>query len=1100
DETDAVITFSGTLSAVTVASTTFTVTDDDGAPGSIELSVSPTAVTEGDGATQVTVTATILGSTRFGTAKTVTVSVAGSGTPGVVGFSPVSSFSLTINANQASGTAMFTLTPTNNSTYQSPETITVSGVLSGVTVSSATLDLTDDDLPPPVVSFTQSAESALEATSPRLVTVILDRVVTSPVTVAYTTSGTATSGSDYTAPSGSVTVAASAQTATISLAVADDDDHEDAETIILTLSSGSGYTVGTQSVHTATIIDNEAAPVGGTLEEGASLIPSGLSYGDRFRLLFVTSTKRNAASADIADYNAFVQTRAAAGHAEIVAFASGFRAVASTAAVDATDNSDTNTTVDGVGVPIYWIGGDKAADDYADFYDGDWDSRAAVDESGSTVDVDNSGDLLNGNGIWTGSNSSGTGQGGLELGTATPRIADLGTTSSMSTPLSLLTGPQSERPKQNARYLYALSPLLEYVGPELTVASASSGVTEGANITFTISGVPAVPGTISVGYTVTQTGDFVCDADQGDQTVSFTGSSVTVMVCTENDQTSESSGSATVTLNKHTTYRVSSTQNSVTVPVWDNDGGVTLPVVSVTGGSAVTEGTAASFTVSVSPAPTGTDTVTVHYTVTQTGSYVASGDRGAKQVTIGSSGTATVSVPTQADSNDEDNGSVTVTIDADSAYTISNTAGDATVTVNDDDDPATQPQLTITRDTSPIVEGQNASFTITASPAPTSTITIRYNVSQSGDYVISGNRGIKMVDLTGGSTSVTFTVATEDDSADEDNGSVTVTIFSGTGYTRGSPNSATITVNDNDGSLPVASVTAGTSPVTEGTAASFTVSVSPAPTGSDTVTVHYTVTQTGSYVASGDRGAKQVTIGSSGTATVSVPTQADSNDEDNGSVTVTIDADSAYTISNTAGDATVTVNDDDDPATQPRLSVTRSAAAVTEGSPAAFTISASPAATSSITVRYRVSQSGSFLTGGTGNRTVRLSGASAAISLATVDDSADESNGSVTVTILTNSGYTVGSPQSATVTVRDNDTGGGGTPPPTTTPPRPSVPPPPVVDVGDEVLGPVWGLWGDGVVLWAVGDDAVVVVQGAGSDHEVVLDGANGSPRGLWSD
>ncbi|MYA75443.1 MAG: hypothetical protein F4Y27_12295, partial [Acidimicrobiaceae bacterium] len=634
DEIDAVITFSGTLADVTVTDTTFTVTDDDGAPSSIELSVNPTEVTENDGATQVTVTATILGSTRFGTAKTVTASVAGSGTTGVVGFTPVNNFDITINANQPSGTGTFTLTPTNNNTYQPPETITVSGQLSGVTINSATLKLTDDELPAPVATFTQSAQSASEATTPRLVTVTLDRVVTTPVTVAYTTSGTATSGGDYTAPSGSVTVAANAQTATISLTVADDDDHEDAETIVLTLGTGSGYTVGAQSVHTATIIDNEAAPVGGILEEGAGLIPSGLGYGDRFRLLFVTSTKHSASSVDIADYNSVVQTRAAAGHSEIAGFASGFRVVASTAAVDATDNSDTNTTVDGAGVPIYWIGGDKVADDYAGFYDGTWDSRAAVDESGTTVDVDNSGDLLNGNGIWTGSNSAGTGQGGSELGTDTPRIADLGSTDSGSTPLSLVSGVNSERPNQNARYLYALSPLLEYAGPELSLATASTGVTEGADFTVTISGTPAVPGTIDVGYTVTQTGDFVCDADQGDQTVSFTGGSVTAQICTENDQTTESSGSATVTLNKHTTYRVSSTQNSVTVPVWDNDGGVTLPVVSVTGGSAVTEGTAASFTISVSPAPTGSDTVTVHYTVDQTGSYVASGDRGAKQVTI----------------------------------------------------------------------------------------------------------------------------------------------------------------------------------------------------------------------------------------------------------------------------------------------------------------------------------------------------------------------------------------------------------------------------------------------------------------------------------
>ena len=30
-----------------------------------------------------------------------------------------------------------------------------------------------------------------------------------------------------------------------------------------------------------------------------------------------------------------------------------------------------------MGVPIYWLNGNKVADDYADFYDEDWDEEAA---------------------------------------------------------------------------------------------------------------------------------------------------------------------------------------------------------------------------------------------------------------------------------------------------------------------------------------------------------------------------------------------------------------------------------------------------------------------------------------------------------------------------------------------------------------------------------------------------------------------------------------------------------------------------------------------------------------------------------------------------
>ena len=102
------------------------------------------------------------------------------------------------------------------------------------------------------------------------------------------------------------------------------------------------------------------------------LIPSGLGGGDKFRLLFLSSTSRNAASNNIAHYNTFIQERAAAGHPDIATYSAGFRVVGCTAAVDARDNTGTNTNTDGAGVPIYWVDGSRVADDNADFYDGAW--------------------------------------------------------------------------------------------------------------------------------------------------------------------------------------------------------------------------------------------------------------------------------------------------------------------------------------------------------------------------------------------------------------------------------------------------------------------------------------------------------------------------------------------------------------------------------------------------------------------------------------------------------------------------------------------------------------------------------------------------------
>ena len=136
-----------------------------------------------------------------------------------------------------------------------------------------------------------------------------------------------------------------------------------------------------------------------------SLIPTGLSAGDKFRLLFLSSTKRNASSTDIADYNTFIQTRAAAGHADIRDYSAGFRAVGCTAAVDARDNTKTTYTTTDKGVPIYWLNGAKAADQYEDFYDGSWDDEANDKNESGTNGLDTS---QNVNYPWTGCDHDGT--------------------------------------------------------------------------------------------------------------------------------------------------------------------------------------------------------------------------------------------------------------------------------------------------------------------------------------------------------------------------------------------------------------------------------------------------------------------------------------------------------------------------------------------------------------------------------------------------------------------------------------------------------------------------------------------------------------------
>ena len=165
-----------------------------------------------------------------------------------------------------------------------------------------------------------------------------------------------------------------------------------------------------------------------------SLKPTDVAAGSQFRLIFLSSTKRNGAVATITNYDIFVQNRAAAGHTDIRTHSSGFRAVVCTAAVDARDNTSTT----GTGVPIYWLDGNKVADSYADFYDGSWDDEANDKNESGTNGPDTS---QNANYPLTGCEHDGTGSlnstnNSLALGTTLPTVGRPNSSTSGHGPLS----------------------------------------------------------------------------------------------------------------------------------------------------------------------------------------------------------------------------------------------------------------------------------------------------------------------------------------------------------------------------------------------------------------------------------------------------------------------------------------------------------------------------------------------------------------------------------------------------------------------------------------------------------------------------------------
>ncbi len=332
-----------------------------------------------------------------------------------------------------------------------------------------------------------------------------------------------------------------------------------------------------------------------------------------------------------------------------------------------------------------------------------------------------------------------------------------------------------------------------------------------------------------------------------------------------------------------------------------------VPEVTVSGGSGVTEGASASFTVTATPAPAAPLAVTL--TVGQSGDYAASGETGTRQVTIPTGGSVAIEVATADDAVDEPDGSVSATVEADTGYTVGG-AGTASVAVADDDDPVPDPvtpELRLSAGTA-VDEGGNAVFTVHADAAPAADLTVELTVAQTGDVLGAPGAGSRQLTLAAGATSATLTLPTADDGVDEPDGSVSVTLDAGTGYTVAAGQAAgTVAVRDND--EPVVSIAAG-SGVTEGAPASFTLTATPAPHAA--LTVSLAVTQSGDYAAQGQTGTRNIIIPTGGSAAFEVATVNDGADEPNGSVTATLAAGSGYAVAASPDDAaSVAVADDD---------------------------------------------------------------------------------------------------------------------------------------------------------------------------------------------
>jgi hypothetical protein len=132
----------------------------------------------------------------------------------------------------------------------------------------------------PTVFFSAPGNSVSEGVGTATVTLRLSSVSNQDVTVPYTLSGTATFNTDYrTNDPTPVLISAGQSSVAVNFPVVDDAAAEPNETIILTLGTPTGATLGSPSVHTLTIVDNDRALTVGFTGRGSGTVatPAGFS-------------------------------------------------------------------------------------------------------------------------------------------------------------------------------------------------------------------------------------------------------------------------------------------------------------------------------------------------------------------------------------------------------------------------------------------------------------------------------------------------------------------------------------------------------------------------------------------------------------------------------------------------------------------------------------------------------------------------------------------------------------------------------------------------------------------------------------------------------
>ncbi len=233
----------GDVAGLTVMPAELALADDDEPSTRLDLSLSPSTVSEAAAPTEVAVTASLdAGARTSDTAVTVTVGASADSATEGLDYAYISVLAITVRANETAGQTTFTLSPENDAIAEGAETISVTGRAIGLTVAPAALTLSDNDRASRVVTLSADPELVSEdAPADVTVTASLDAGARAEDTGVRLTVGaagdTAVPGTDYErVPERTLTILSgeTSGTATFRLEPLDNDSADGARTLSVT--------------------------------------------------------------------------------------------------------------------------------------------------------------------------------------------------------------------------------------------------------------------------------------------------------------------------------------------------------------------------------------------------------------------------------------------------------------------------------------------------------------------------------------------------------------------------------------------------------------------------------------------------------------------------------------------------------------------------------------------------------------------------------------------------------------------------------------------------------------------------------------------------